>query len=81
MFEVGITHAPVRRLATPYRKSFPAAGGSACGPKGLSKGLLKGPPLTVRGSPKKGRAASRTQGYWTGSFHDVVRSYARARCA
>ena len=30
------THASAMRLATPYRKPFPAAGGSACGPKGLS---------------------------------------------
>jgi len=34
------THASAMRLATPYRKPFPAAGGSACGPKGLSRGGL-----------------------------------------
>jgi hypothetical protein len=35
---VGIAHALEVRITTPFRKPFPAAGGSACGPKGLSGG-------------------------------------------
>ena len=40
----GLGHgAPRRPTQTSYRKLFPF--GSACGPKSLSRGLLKGPPL------------------------------------